>query len=434
MNDDSPAPEAGSSRRAFLKAGPALATTLAASLAVPALPARAQTGSAVRWCTTWGAAPAGPPPAASIQTYSSQTLRLIVHTSVGGNRVRIRISNEMGSAPMRIGRATIALRASGAAIQPGTLRELRFGGASSVTLRGRAPAVSDALDFAVPAQADLAISLYLYGSTPGTTLHNTALQHSYVSPGGDYTSTVSMPVTRNLTSWPFLTAVDVDAAVPSLVVLGDSITDGQGSTINTNRRWPDYLARRLQSSLGAAGRIGVVNRGISGNFLLYDNPNGLLAGYATPERFDRDVLSTSGVRYLLMLIGINDVRASSVTNPVPASEMIAAYRQLIMRAQARDIAVIGATLTPFEGFSSYHPVLEGLRRTVNDWMRASGEFDALLDTDAAVRDPAQPTRILPAYDSGDHLHFNDAGYQAIANAVPLAPFLAGATAPVEQSA
>ncbi|THC46574.1 SGNH/GDSL hydrolase family protein [Massilia sp. Mn16-1_5] len=434
MTDDSPAPEAGSNRRAFLKAGPALAGSLAATLALPTLPARAQTGSGVRWCTTWGAAPAGPPPEASIQTYSSQTIRLIVHTSIGGSRVRIRISNEMGSTPLRIGRATIALRSSGASINQSSLRELRFGGAPSVTIRARAPAVSDALDFVVPAQADLAVSLYLYGSTPGTTLHNTALQHSYVSPGGDYTSTVSMPVTRTLTSWPFLTAVDVNAAVPSLVVLGDSITDGQGSTINTNRRWPDFLARRLQASLGSAGRIGVVNRGISGNFLLYDTPNGLLAGYAAPERFDRDVLATSGVRYLITLIGTNDVRAMSSTNPVPASDLIAGYRQLIMRAQARDITIIGATLPPFEGFSSYGPVQEGVRRAVNDWMRASGEFDALLDTDAAVRDPAQPTRILPAYDSGDHLHLNDAGYQAVANAVPLAPFLAGASAPIEQSA
>ena len=436
MKEQSPqahAPEAEPSRRVFLKTGPVLATSLAATLAVPALPGRAQTSSGARWCATWGAAPAGPPPAASIQTYSSQTLRLIVRTSIGGSRVRIRISNEMGSVPLRIGRATIALRSSGAAVVQSSVRELRFGGAPSVTIRARAPAVSDALDFVVPAQADLAISLYLYGTTEGTTLHNAALQHSYVSPGGDYTSTVSMPVTRTLTCWPFLTAVDVQAAVPCLVALGDSITDGQGSPINTNRRWPDYLARRLQASLGAAGRIGVVNRGISGNFLLYDTPNGLLAGYAAPERFDRDVLSTSGVRYLVTLIGTNDVRAMSSTNPVPASDLIAGYRQLIMRAQARDITIIGATLPPFEGFSTYGPVQEGVRRAVNDWMRASGEFDALLDTDAALRDPARPTRLLPAYDSGDHLHPNDAGYQAIANAVPLAPFLSGATVPVEQS-
>jgi len=432
MNDDTPAPEAGSSRRAFLKTGPALAGSLAATLALPTVPAHAQTSSGARWSATWGAAPAGPPPAARIQTYSSQTLRLIVRTSIGGNRVRIRISNEMGLVPLRIERASIALRSSGAAVNQASLRELRFGGAAGVTIRQRTPVVSDAVDLAVPAQADIAVSLYLSGSTQVTTLHNLALQTGYVSPGGDYTSTVSMPVSRTISTWPFLTAVDVAAAVPCVVALGDSITDGQGSTSNANRRWPDYLARRLQASLGAAGRIGVVNRGIAANCLLKDYPDAMLAGYAALERFDRDVLSTSGVRYLITLIGINDICYSSGSNPIPAADLIAGYRQLIARAQARDITIIGATLPPFEGFVYYTAARERVRQAVNDWMRASGEFDALLDTEAALRDPARPTQILAAYDCGDRLHPNDAGYQAIANAVPLAPFLAGATAPIEQ--
>jgi lysophospholipase L1-like esterase len=420
-----------SKRRAFLRAGPALA---AATLAAPVLPARSQTAAAVRWCATWGTAPAGPPPAGSIQTYSSQTLRLIVHTSIGGNRVRIRVSNEMGSTPLRIGRASIALRTSGAAINSASLRELRFGGQASITIPAQAPAMSDPVDLVVPAQADLAVSLYLTGSTQGTTLHNLALQSNYLSPGGDYTSTISMPVSRTLTTWPFLTEVDVDAAVPCLVALGDSITDGQGSTTNANRRWPDYLARRLPASLGVAGRIGVVNRGISANSMLKDYPNAMLTGRAALERFDRDVLATTGVRFLVALIGINDICYSSGSNPVPASDLIAGYRQLIMRAQARDITIIGATLPPFAGFVYYTAAREGVRRAVNDWMRSSGEFDALLDTEAALRDPDNPTRILPAYDSGDHLHPNAAGYLAIANAVPLAPFVSGTTAPVEQFA
>jgi lysophospholipase L1-like esterase len=412
--------DAVSNRRAFLKAGPVLA---AATLAAPIVPAQAQTASAVRWCGTWGAAPAGPPPSASTQTWSSQTLRLIVRASIGGNRVRIRVSNEMGSTPLRIGHASIALRTSGAAINSASLRELRFGGQAAITIPAQAPAMSDPVDLAVPAQADLAVSLYLSGSTQGTTLHSAALQSSYVSPGGDYTSTISMPVSRALASWPFLTEVDVDAAMPCLVALGDSITDGQGSTMNANRRWPDYLARRLQASLGAAGRIGVLNRGISANSMLKDYPTALLAGRSTLERFDRDVLSAAGVRYLVALIGINDICYSSGVNPIPASDLVAGYRQLIMRAQARGITIIGATLPPFEGFVYYTPAREGVRRAVNDWMRTSGEFDALLDTEAALRDPARPTRVLPAYDSGDHLHPNDAGYQAIANAVPLAPFV-----------
>lgn len=413
-----PVPDAGPRRRDFLKAGP----LLAASLAVPALPAHAQTGG-VRWCATWGAAPAGPPPPGSVQTYAGQTLRLLVRASIGGNRLRIRVSNEMGSTPLRIGRASIALRASGAAVIQASLRGLRFGGAESVTIPARAPAVSDPLDLDIPAQADLAISLYLADSVQGSTLHNAALQSNYVSPGGDYTSTISMPVTRTLTSWPFLTGVDVSVAAPCLVVLGDSLTDGQGSTSNANRRWPDYLARRLPSALGAAGRIGVVNRGISGNSMLTDYPNALLAGYAALERFDRDVLATSGVRYLIALLGINDICYSPSANPIPVDELIAGYRQLIARAQSRDIRIIGATLPPFEGFVYYTAARDRVRRAVNGWMRASGEFDALLDTEAALRDPARPTRLLPVYDSGDHLHPNDAGYQAIANAVPLAPFV-----------
>jgi lysophospholipase L1-like esterase len=428
MKDAVPAPDAGPSRRAFLKTGPLLAATLAA----PALPARAQTGGAVRWCATWGTAPAGPPPAASTQTgvytYSGQTLRLIVRASIGGSRVRIRVSNEMGSTPLRIGHASIALRSSGAAINAASLRELRFGGVAAITLPAGAPALSDPVDLLVPNQADLAISLYLPGSAQGTTMHSAALQTSYVSPAGDYTSTISLPVSRTLGSWPFLTEVDVAAAAPCLVALGDSITDGQGSSTNTNNRWPDYLARRLQASLGAAGNIGVVNRGISGNVLLNDYNISLLSGRDTLERFDRDVLATAGVRYLIAFIGINDICFSPGSNPIPAGELIAGYRQLIARAHAREVSIIGATLPPFEGFVYYTPAREGVRRAVNDWLRASGEFDGVLDTDLALRNPASPTRMLPAYDSGDHLHPNNAGYLAIANAVPLAPFVSGSVA------
>jgi lysophospholipase L1-like esterase len=420
-----------SNRRAFLKTGPALA---AATLSAPGVPAQAQTAGAAGWCGTWGTAPAGPPPSSSTQTYTSQTLRLIVHTSIGGNRVRIRVSNEMGSTPLRIGHAGIAIRTSGAAINSASLRELRFGGQAAITIPPGAPVLSDPVDLAVPAQADLAVSLYLSGSTQGTTLHSAALQSSYVSPGGDYTSTVSMPVSRSLGSWPFLTEVDVDAAAPCLVALGDSITDGQGSTTNANRRWPDVLARRLQASLGAAGPIGVVNRGISANSMLKDYPTALLAGRATLERFDRDVLSTAGVRYLVTLIGINDICYSPGSNPIAAGELIAGYRQLIARAQARGIIIIGATLPPMEGFVYYTPAREGVRRAVNDWLRASGEFDALLDTEAVLRAPDNPTRLLPAYDSGDHLHPNDAGCLAIANAVPLAPFVSNSLVAGEQHA
>lgn len=407
-------------RRGMLPGGVALAI----ALALPAPHVKAQDWSTERWTGTWGAAPAGPPPSGSIQTWSNQTLRLIVHTSIGGNRVRIRVSNEMGTTPLRIGHASVALRTSGAAINPASLRQLRFGGQPAITIPAGTPAMSDPVDLVVPAQADLAVSLYLSGSTQGSTLHNLALQSNYLSSGGDYTSATSMPVSRTLASWPFLTEVDVDAGVPCLVALGDSITDGQASPANTNRRWPDYLARRLQASLGAAGRIGVVNRGISANSMLKDYPNALLAGRAALERFDRDVLATSGVRFVVTLIGINDICYSKGSNPIPANDLIAGYRQMIVRAHARGVAILGATLPPFEGFVYYTAARDRVRRAVNDWMRASSEFDGLLDTEAALRDPARRGRILAAYDSGDHLHPNAAGYQAIANAMPLAPFVA----------
>ena len=430
MNDappDRPAGErpAGPARRRFLIAGPAMG----AALALPAVPALGQTGPAERWCATWGAAPGGPPPSASVQTYTGQTLRLVARASIGGSRVRIRVSNEMGSAPLRIGRASIALRTSGASVAAASVRELRFGGQAGITIPAGAPALSDPVELAVAAQADLAVSLYLPGTAQATTLHSYAYQANYVSTGGDYTSTVSLPVARSITSWPFLTEIDVAASVPALVVLGDSLTDGQGSTSNANRRWPDHLARRLQSALGAAGRIGVANRGLGANLLLTDYANALVAGRDCLERFDRDVLATAGVRYLLVLIGINDICYSNSTTPIPAADLIAGWRQIIARAHAREIAVIGATLPPFDGFSYYSAAREAVRSAANNWIRSSGEFDAVADIEQALRTAGStPPRIRSDYNSGDFLHPNDAGYQAMANAVPLAPFMSASTA------
>jgi len=435
MHELLPVPPAGGARpsrpgrRNFLRAGPGLAAGAAAGLALPAAPARATPGPGERWCATWGAAPAGPPPAASLQGFTGQTLRLVVHTSIGGNRLRVRFSNEMGSAPLRIGAASVAIRSSSSAVLQSSLRDLAFGGQSAITIPAGAPALSDPVELALPPQADLAISLYLPGASQATTLHDMALTSSYVSPSGDYTSTVSMPVSRTITSWPFLTEVDVDGAVPALVAIGDSLTDGARSTGNVNRRWPDYLARRLQSSLGAGGRIGVVNRGISANLLLGDYAAALVAGRDVLERFDRDVLAVAGVRYLALLIGINDICYSPGSSPIPAADLIAGYRQVIARAHARDISVIGATLPPMAGFVYYTAARDAVRRAVNSWIRASGAFDAVADIELALRDPQDTGRILAAYDSGDHLHPNDAGYQAMANAFPLAPFVAATTPP-----
>jgi lysophospholipase L1-like esterase len=408
-------------RRAMLLGGAALAI----ALALPGPHVSAQDWSTEHWTGTWGAAPAGPPPAASLQTFTGQTLRLIVHTSIGGNRVRIRVSNEFGTAPLRIGAAHIAVRGAGSDIAPGTDRVLTFSGNPTITIPAGAPVLSDPVELNVPALGDLAISLYLPGTVEARTIHNIASQTNYVSLAGDFTGAATLPVQRTITFWPFLTEVDVDSAGPAIVALGDSITDGTRSTPDTNNRWPDWLARRLQTVrdpvAGINGRLGVVNRGISSNRLLSD-PANLLGGRSILERFDRDVLATAGVRYMTLMIGINDIGNSPNTSPIAAADLIAGYRQVIARAHAKGIAIFGATLTPFEGAGYYSPEKEVVRAAVNNWIRSNDEFDGVIDFDLATRDPVHPTRFLPAYDSGDHLHPNDLGYQAMGNAVPLTLF------------
>ncbi len=397
---------------------------LAAAIALPH-PGGAQDWIGDRWATTWGTAPAGPPPEASLQTFTDQTVRLVVHTSSGGNRVRIRVSNEMGSLPLSVGAARIGLRAGGSDVAVGTDRALTFGGRTGVTIPPGAPVLSDPVELNVPPLSGLAVSLYLPGTVQATTLHALALQTGYVSLPGNFTAAATLPVQRTITIWPFLTAVDVDSAGLAIVALGDSITDGTRSTPDTNKRWPDWLARRLQAERdqvpGLNARLGVVNRGISGNRLLGNSPNAQ-SGRSALERFDRDVLSTAGVRVLVVLVGINDIGNSSATSPVTADDLVAGYRQLIARAHAKGIAIVGATLTPFEGAGYYSPEKEVVRQAVNNWIRTRGEFDAVLDFDRVTRDPSHPARLLPAYDSGDHLHPNDLGYQAMGNAVPLNVF------------
>ena len=410
-------------RRGMLLAGALLAT----ALALPGPPAGAQDWTTERWTGTWGTGPAGPPASGTAQVFTDQTLRLIVHTSIGGNRVRIRVSNEFGSTPLRIGAARIGVRASGSDIAPGTDRVLTFSGRTAIVIPPGAPELSDPVELNVPALGDLAVSLYLPGTVEAATIHNTGLQTNYVSLPGDFTAAATLPVQRTITAWPFLTEVDVDSAGPAIVTLGDSITDGTRSTVDTNNRWPDWLARRLQTVrdpvLGLNGRLGVVNRGISGNRLLADATNPL-AGRSILERFDRDVLATAGVKYMTLLIGINDIGNSSPANPVTAEDLIAGYRQVIARAHAKGIAVFGATLTPFEGAGYYSPEKEVVRQAVNSWIRSTDEFDGVIDFDLATRDPAHPSRFLPAFDSGDHLHPSDLGYQAMGNAVPLTLFRA----------
>jgi lysophospholipase L1-like esterase len=420
-----------------------------AGMGLTSLPAIAQDWSTEHWVGTWGTGPAGPPLPAATQTFTDQTLRLIVHTSIGGNQLRIRVSNELGTTPLRIGSAHIALRQSGSTIVAGSDRPLTFSGNAAITIPPGAPVLSDPVDLEVPALSDLAISLYLPGSVQATTIHGSAFQTNYVSLPGNFTGAAAFPTDRTITSWPFLTEVDVNApGASSIVTLGDSITDGSNTTRDTNHRWPDLLALRLQTARDALGapqldadkaaaglvawgtRLGVVNRGIGGNRLLRDPGEQPLFGRAALARFDRDVLATAGVRYMTVLIGINDIGHPG-TGTIPISEeptpeeLIAGYRQLIARAHAKGIAIYGATLTPFEGtiFPGYYsPEKEQIRQAVNNWIRSSDEFDGVIDFDRAVRDPSHPTRMLPAYDSGDHLHPNDLGMQAMANAIPLQLF------------
>jgi lysophospholipase L1-like esterase len=420
-----------------------------AGMVLPSLRAIAQGWDTEQWVGTWGTAPAGPPLPAATQTFNDQTLRLIVHSSIGGTSVRIRVSNELGTTPLRIASAHIALRQGGASIVAGSDRTLSFSGNAAITIPPGAPVLSDPVALEVPALSDLAISLYLPGSVQTTTIHGSAFQTNYVSLPGNFTGAATFPTDRTITSWPFLTEVDVNAPGASAVLaLGDSITDGSNTTIDTNHRWPDLLALRLQTAREAFGasqasasqvvaglvpwgtRLGVVNRGIGGNRLLRDPGEQPLFGRAALARFDRDVIATAGVRYMIVLIGINDIGHPG-TGTIPGSEeptvaeLIAGYRQLIARAHEKGITIYGATLTPFEGtiFPGYYsPEKEQLREGVNNWIRSGDEFDGVIDFDRAVRDPSHPTRMLPAYDSGDHLHPNDLGMQAMANAIPLQLF------------
>jgi lysophospholipase L1-like esterase len=430
-------------RRGWLAAG-ALAFA-GFSLQLPVVLAQGSALPGENWVGTWGSAPAGLPLQAQLMTFHDQTLRLIVHISIGGSRVRIRISNELGTTPLRIGAAHIARRQTGAVIMTGTDRVLTFGGAESITIPAGAPVLSDPVDLPVPALSDLAVSLYLPGHVQANTIHATAFQTNYVSLPGNFTGSAALPTDHTITSWPFLTEVDVDAPdSAAIVALGNSITDGSNTTVDTNHRWPDLLALRLQTTrdlvqgppaghaalVGINGRLGVVNRGIGGNRLLRDPGEQPLFGKAALARFDRDVTATAGAQYLVVLIGINDIGHPG-TGTIPLSEsvtppdLIAGYRQLIARAHEKGMPVFGATLTPFEGtvFPGYYsPEKEAVREAVNDWIRSSDEFDAVIDFERAVRDPAHPTRMLPAYDSGDHLHPNDLGMQAMANAIPLELF------------
>lgn len=406
-------------RAAVLAAAFALASTLSGLSPVHA--------EDQNWVGTWMASPQpiwGPDfpfPTKIPASVEGQTFRQIAKISLGGSRVRLVLSNAYGDQPMRIGRASLGLAGEDGAAQPGTIHKLTFGGEDGITIPPGAPAVSDPLDLTVEDQARLAVSIYLPDETPLTTFHWDGRQTAWFG-DGDLTQAEGFTATSSTDARVILSDILVDTPNEgAVVVIGDSITDGNGATVDADTRWPDFLAVRL-----APHRIAVLNAGISGGRLLQDK-----MGVNVATRFQREVLSQPNVKAAILLIGINDISwpgtdfAPDQQRPT-AEQMIAGYRQVIELARTNNVRLIGATLPPFEGALTgtplgnyYHADKDALRQEINRWIRESGAFDAIVDFDAVLRDPDHPARISPAFDSGDHLHPGDAGNRAMAEAVDL---------------
>ncbi|HLK46833.1 MAG TPA: SGNH/GDSL hydrolase family protein [Bryobacteraceae bacterium] len=361
-------------------------------------------------------APAGPPPIAS---FSDQTIRMTVRTSLGGSRFRVQFSNTYGTAPLALGAAHIALHGQESAIVAGSDRTLTFNGKPAISIPPGALVLSDPVDLQVPNLADLAISIYIPGESGLPTMHATGLHTTYITKG-NATAAATLSDTTTRASWYFLSAVDV-AAPPdaaTIVTFGDSITDGATSTVDTNSSWPSFLAQRLLAN-AATAHVAVVNEGISGNRLLHDG-----AGVNSLARFDSDVLAQPGVKWVTVLLGINDIGFGmrQPSEAVPAEQIIGALRQLVDRAHTRGLKVIGCTLTPYEGAAYYSEAGEPERLAVNQWIRTSGVYDAVVDFEAVVKDKANPKQIRPDFNIRDHLHPNDAGYKAMADSIDLGLF------------
>ena len=372
------------------------------------------------WVGTWSASPQAAPAATPI---NGQTVRQILRTSLGGERVRVRFSNAYGTSPLVIGSAHLALSTGGASIATASDRTLKFNGSPTISIPAGALAVSDPVKLDVPALADLAVSIYLPGNVVPATQHSLGTQTNHISVPGDFTGAGTLAASTTQ-AYYFLSGVEVRASkrARAIVALGDSITDGFASSVDANRRWPNRLAERLQASHGKS-RLAVLNAGISGNRVLHD-----FIGTNALARLDRDALVQTGAKYLIVLEGINDIGIPGLfglaAEQVSAEQIIQGHRQIIDRARALGLKVYGGTLTPFEGFfPGYYTVAgEAKRQAVNHWIRTSKAYDAVIDFDKVVRDPSNPTRFLPAYDSGDHLHPGDAGYRAMADAIDLGLF------------
>jgi lysophospholipase L1-like esterase len=379
------------------------------------------------WVGTWSTAMHQPDlgvPGLANTGFNNQTLRQIVHTSIGGRRVRVRLST-FGAQGLVVGAAHIALRASGAGIVPNSDRTLTFGGKASVTIPPGALVLSDPVALEVPALSDLAVSIFVPENTGPAPWHFESRQISYVSPAGDFTSTAVLPSVAMPVAWFWLAGVEVAASAQTgaVVFFGDSIIDGTHSTQDANKRLTDQFAQRLMA-MPVNRTTGVLNQGIAGGRLLHDSlgPSGL-------ARFDRDVLAQTGVTHVIVQLGNNDIFTLNPAEDVSADQIIQGLRQLIARAHAQGLKIMGCTLNPVEGFllpGTPIPVFsaagEAKRQAVNAWIRLSGEYDGVADFDRVLRDPNAPSKILPSFDSGDHAHPTDAGYKALSDAIDLKLF------------
>ncbi len=398
-----------------------LAASTALVLAFGVL-SRAQSVPHPQWVGTWAAAPLLVEGGFNLRPLSGVTLREIVHVSVGGPQLRVRFTNAYGADPLTIADAHVALSAGNGAIQPGIDHAITFGGATSVNIPPGAELFSDPVALAVPPLSDLAVSFYLPPQVMrAETFHDFADQDNFLATG-DVSTAQDLPQPTTITSWYFLDGIDVSAVAGSraIVALGDSITDGSLSTPNADRRWPDVLAARLHEDPNLKD-VAVLNEGIGGNRVLNQG-----YGPSALARLDRDVLSQSGVRYVIVLESINDIgrleRPQAPYDEIAAQQLEMALRQIAGAAHEHGIKAIGATLTPYGGAGYYSDKGEQIREAVNDWIRSSGTFDGVADFDKATRDPQDPNRFNPAYDSGDHLHPKDAGYKAMGEAIDLTLF------------
>ena len=408
-------------------------TTIGFLIYIGALPLRtspADLPAPQIWVATWGSSQQIPEPQNELPSddLRDATLRQIFHLSVGGSALRVHLSNAFGISDLHFTSVHVArpISASSSSIDPATDRQLTFAGKPDVIVPPGAEFISDPLSTKVASLSDLAVTFHLDNPPARQTSHPGSRATSYYV-HGDATGAATLLEPKHVDHWFQISAIDVQAPpeAAAIVVLGDSITDGHGATTNGNDRWTDVLAARLQAS-PQTRPIGVSNQGIGGNHLLTDGlgPNAL-------ARFDRDVLAPAGVRWLIVFEGVNDLGGLARTGEVPQADhaalverLLAAYRQILERAHAHGLQVFGATITPYTGSDYYHPdpLSEADRKAVNQWIRAPGHFDAVIDFDAVVRDPAHPDQLLPSFDCGDHLHPSPAGYKAMGEAVPLAIF------------